>query len=179
MPKNSINSLIEKTSHKDNGAFEVLYKEMRKPVYYYALHFCGNHAIAEDVMQDTFITIWSKSTSFIPQGNGRSWILSIAKNKTLDIMKKANRSCSLDDIGDMCVEDNRINSFENKTMLDGLFQILNRKELDVVILRHIVGLSLTEISKEKNMKKGTVFWTYNTAIKKLRNAYERMKYDEK
>lgn len=88
MPKNNINYLIVKTAHGDNEAFEALYKEMRKPVYYYVLHFCGNHSIAEDVMQDTFITVWSKSSSFIPQGDGRSWILFVAKNKTLDILKK-------------------------------------------------------------------------------------------
>lgn len=174
MTKNSINSLIIKTAHGDNGAFEALYKEMRKSVYYYALHFCGNHAIAEDVMQDTFITIWSKSSSFIPQGDGRSWILSIAKNKTLDVIKKSNRNCSLDDIGDICGEDSQLNSFENETVLDNLLRILNNKELDIVILRHIVGLTLTEIAKEKDMKKGTVFWTYNSAIKKLRVESERI-----
>ena len=144
MPKNSINYLIVKTAHGDNAAFEELYKEMRKPVYYYALHFCGNPSIAEDVMQDTFITIWSKSSSFIPQGDGRSWILSIAKNKTLDILKKSNRTCSLDYIGDVGGEDG------------------------------IVGLTLTEIAKEKDMKKGTVFWMYNRAVKKLRLESERM-----
>lgn len=90
-----------KTALRDNEAFENLYNEMRKSVYYYALHFCNNYAIAEDVMQDTFITIWSKSSSFIPKGDGRSWILSIAKNKTLDAMKKLNRNCSLEEIGDI------------------------------------------------------------------------------
>ena len=62
MPKNNINYLIVKTTHGVNEAFEALYKEMRKPVYYYVLHFCGNHSIAEDVMQDKFIKVWSKSS---------------------------------------------------------------------------------------------------------------------
>lgn len=174
MPKNSINYLIVKTAHGDNAAFEELYKEMRKPVYYYALHFCGNPSIAEDVMQDTFITIWSKSSSFIPQGDGRSWILSIAKNKALDILKKSNRTCSLDYIGDVGGEDGKLNLFENKTVLDDLLRTLDNKELDIVVLRHIVGLPLTEIAKEKDMKKGTVFWMYNRAVKKLRLESERM-----
>ena len=174
MSKNRINSLILKTALRDNEAFENLYNEMRKSVYYYALHFCNDHVIAEDVMQDTFITIWSKSSSFIPKGDGRSWILSIAKNKTLDTMKKLNRNCSLEEIGDIFEVENPFNSFENETVLDGLLKILNEKELDIVILRHIVGLTLTEIAKEKAMKKGTVFWTYNSAIKKLRLESERI-----
>lgn len=80
----SINSLIVKTAHKDNDAFEKLYLGMKKSVYYYALRFCGNHDIAEDVMQDTFITIWDKSSTFIPTGDGRAWILSIAKHKAIN-----------------------------------------------------------------------------------------------
>ena len=60
MPKNSINYLIVKTAHGDNAAFEELYKEMRKPVYNYALHFCGNPSIAagyfyHDLEQKQFV----------------------------------------------------------------------------------------------------------------------------
>ena len=67
-----------------------------------------------------------------------------------------------------------MNLFENKTVLDGLLRTLDNKELDIVVLRHIVGLTLTEIAKEKDMKKGTVFWMYNRAVKKLRLESERM-----
>lgn len=100
--------------------------------------------------------------------------LSIAKNKTLDILKKSNRTCSLDYIGDVGGEDGKLNLFENKTVLDDLLRTLDNKELDIVVLRHIVGLTLTEIAKEKDMKKGTVFWMYNRAVKKLRLESERM-----
>ena len=62
----------------------MLYREMQKPVYYYALRFCGSHELAEDVLQDTFITVWSKSGSFVPNGNGHAWILTIAKNKAMN-----------------------------------------------------------------------------------------------
>lgn len=64
-------------------------------------------------------------------------------------------------------------------MLGELLRSLNSRESDIVMLRHIVGLSLTDIAKEKNIKKGTVFWTYNSAIKKLRKAYERIEHNEK
>lgn len=177
---NSINSLIIKTAHRDNEAFEQLYIEMKKPVYYYALRFCGNHDIAEDVMQDTFITIWSKSSTFLPSGSGRAWILSIAKNKTLDIMKKNQRECSLEEIEMEYSDDNQLlNAFDEKTILGELLRSLNSRESDIVVLRHVVGLNLTEIAKEKNIKKGTVFWLYNSAIKKLRKAYERIEHNEK
>lgn len=176
---NTINSLILRIARRDNEALSELYQEMRKPVYYYALHFCGSHEIAEDVMQDTFITVWSKSGSFIPKGSGRAWILSIAKNKTLNIIKQNRRLCAFDQSEDLIVsEDCFLNAFEAKSVLNDLLRTLTGRESDIVMLRHVVGLSLTEIAKEKNMKKGTVFWTYNNAIKKLRKTLERIEHDE-
>ena len=83
-------------------------------------------------------------------------------------------NCSLDDIVDVGEEDGQLKLIENEAMLDGLLRTLSNKELDIVILRHIVGLTLTEIAKDKNMKKGTVFWTYNSAIKKLSIESERI-----
>lgn len=180
MSHSSINSLIIKIAHRDNEAFEKLYLEMKKPVYYYALRFCGNHHIAEDVMQDTFITIWGQSSTFIPTGNGRAWILSIAKHKTIDILKKDQKVCSLEEIELECVDDNQLlNAFEEESVLGELLRSLNSRESDIVMLRHIVGLNLTEIAKEKDIKKGTVFWIYNSAIKKLRKAYEGIERNEK
>lgn len=174
MPKDSTNALIMMTAQGDTAAFETLYRQMRKPVYFYALHFCGDHALAEDVMQDTFVTVWGKSSSFTPRGDGRSWMLSISKNKALDALKKQKRLSSLDELGDAGCDDRRLASFENKTVLDDLLRILNAKQSDVVLLRHVVGLSLTEIARELNMKKGTVFWMYNNAIKKLRAEAKRI-----
>lgn len=180
MLRNSINSLIIKIAHRDNEAFEELYLVMRKPVYYYALRFCGNHSIAEDVMQDTFITIWSKSNLFMPNRNGYYWILNIAKNKTIDIIRKEQRHCSLDEVDQEFYEDNYLlSAFSDKIILGQLLRSLNNRESDIVILRYIVGLTLTEIAREKNMKRGTVFWLHNSAIKKMRKAYERIEFNEK
>ena len=178
---NSINSLIIKTAHSDKESFEKLYMEMRKPVYYYALRFCGNHEIAEDVMQDTFITLWSKSGLFVPNGNGRAWILTIAKNKTLDIIKKNKRLIFLEETNKPYEDEiyDLSDVIDEKTTLGELLKTLSSKESDIVVLRHIIGLSLSEIAEEKNMKRGTIFWTYNSAIKKLRKAYERIEQNEK
>lgn len=174
MPGDNINALIIKTARGDTAAFEALYRQMRKPVYFFALHFCGDHALAEDVMQDTFVTVWSKSSTFTPRGDGRSWMLSIAKNKALDALKKQNRLGSLDELGEVGCDDRRLDLLENKTALDDLLRILNARQLDVVLLRHVVGLTLTEIARELDMKKGTVFWMYNSAIKKLRAEAKRI-----
>ena len=183
MAQHSINSLILNTAHSDREAFEKLYLEMQKPVYYYALRFCGSHELDEDVLQDTFITIWSKSGSFVPNGNGRAWILTIAKNKALNAVKQNQHVLSLEetDISDMPYQDDDnllFNAIDAKTTLGELLNTLNKREADIVLLRHAVGLTLTEIAAEKNMKRGTVFWAYNAAIKKLRKAYERMGQNE-
>ena len=49
-----------------------------------------------------------------------------------------------------------------------MLECLSDKERDIVILRVICGFTLTEISREKNLPKGSVFWSYNNEKKKLK-----------
>lgn len=151
MTRHSIDSLILKTAHSDREAFQTLYLEMQKPVYYYALRFCGSHELAEDVLQDTFITVWSKSGSFVPSGNGRAWILKIAKNKAINAVKQNQRVLPLEEADIPCQDNDGLlfNAIEAKTTLGELLNTLNKREADIVILRHTVGLTLTEIAAER------------------------------
>ncbi len=179
MTQPSINALILQTAHGDREAFAQLYQTMQKPVYYYALRFCGSHDLAEDVLQDTFVSVWSKSGSFVPSGSGRAWILTIAKHKAINARKQNQRVLSLEDTDaeDLQPRDpdsSLLDAIDAKTTLGELLNTLNRRDADIVLLRHAIGLTLTEIAAEKGMKRGTVFWAYNSAIKKLRKAHERM-----
>jgi DNA-directed RNA polymerase specialized sigma24 family protein len=75
------------------------------------------------------------------------------------------------------MQDSNVLSYEFETSLDDdetyieLLRPLNQKERDIVILRLTVGLTLTEISREMNLPKGSVFWTYNNAMKKLKKLH--------
>ena len=59
------------------------------------------------------------------------------------------------------------------TGIDALHMMegLSAREKNIVLLRLLGDMTLTEVASELNIPKGTVFWTYNNAVKKMRKQY--------
>ncbi len=172
MRNQEMNNYIIALTRGDKAALERLYAEMSRPVYFYALRLCGDTAMAEDVMQDTFLAVWHYADTFAAQStqNGRAWLFTIAKNKTLDRLRDRKRHTSMGDRDEWVDARQPVESMLSELAFWQRLSPLSEKERDVVSLRLLAGMTLTEVAEELTMPKGTVFWTYNQAIKKLRNA---------
>ncbi len=160
-------NLILSLASGNIGALECLYDDLSKPVYFYAFRLCQNREIAEDVMQETFLTVWEKATSFSAQ-NGRSWIFTIAKNKTLDKLRDRSKRVEWNETEHLS-EDSSIETALSDMAFWQRLSPLSERERDVVSLRLLSGFTLTEVANELGVPKGTVFWIYSNAIKKLKN----------
>lgn len=171
--------LMKRIALGEKAALEELYKEMSKPVYYYALHLVGDPDTAEDVMQDTFVSVMRSSSSYDIKEKGRSWIFTIAKNKALDQIRKNRGSVSLQDTEDITDPSDFSVRSDSKTDVMKMLDTLSKKERDIVMLRLFGDMTLTEVSGQLGLPKGTVFWTYNNAIKKLKKRYTGGEENEK
>src|SRR6266568_3205772 len=59
-------------------AMDSLYERYHRILYSLAYRMVADHQIAEDLLQDAFLSVWKRSTSFSPQaGAARSWLISI------------------------------------------------------------------------------------------------------
>lgn len=89
----SISGLIEDSARRDAGAFEALYSQTSAKLFAIALRICRDRAMAEDVLQETFVAIWRGATTFDPQrGDGFAWLGAIARHRALDAVRKRGRS---------------------------------------------------------------------------------------
>ena len=167
MTNREIERLIDGVRRGDGNASETLYREFSGSIYFFVLRIVGNETAAEDIMQDTFIAILQKSDRYTPRGKPAAWIFSIAKNKAIDHLRGQGRYVPL--------EEEILPSSDARELSDDawpeLLRTLNEKERDIVILRVLDGYTLTEIARNPGMPKGTVFWTYNNAMKKLRKEF--------
>lgn len=69
-----------------------LYARMRDPLFAYAASVLGDRDAAEDVVADTFERAWSKHRRFSSRrGSAESWIWAIARNRTLDELRRRSR----------------------------------------------------------------------------------------
>lgn len=73
--------LLARTAAGDREAFAALYRRRRPDVYRFALHMCGAHATAEDIVQEVFLAVIQQAARFDPARAGAlTWLLGIARN---------------------------------------------------------------------------------------------------
>lgn len=80
--------LIKKYLKGDEKSLEVLIRRYLKPVYNFVFRYVGDTGEAEDITQQTFISIWRNLKKFNPEKNFKTWIFSIAKNASIDFLRK-------------------------------------------------------------------------------------------
>ena len=73
----------------DEEAFTTLYRRRQGPVYRFALQMTGNNMIAEDVTQEVFMALISKTAKYDPaRGTLASFLYGIARNMVLRRLEK-------------------------------------------------------------------------------------------
>src|SRR5215210_5511768 len=71
----------------DVRAFDALVKRHRPAVTSLARHACGPD-LADDVTQAAFISLWQHRGKYVAgRGSPRSWLLAIARNRGIDMMR--------------------------------------------------------------------------------------------
>ena len=80
--------LIARTLDGDREAFGILVQRYRTLVIGVAYRICGNTVVAEDIAQETFVRVWTKLSTFRPEGNFKGWLCRIAANLTIDALRK-------------------------------------------------------------------------------------------
>ncbi len=73
-------------------AMEPLYHRYSRILYSLAYRMVADHQVAEDLLQEAFLAVWRRATSYSPQsGAVRSWIVSILHHRTIDYLRSVRR----------------------------------------------------------------------------------------
>jgi RNA polymerase sigma-70 factor, ECF subfamily len=81
--------LLGAVARGDEAAFERLYTETRAKLYGVLLRILGRPALAEEVMQETYLKVWTMADRFDPMlASPITWMVAIARNRAIDIVRK-------------------------------------------------------------------------------------------
>ena len=144
--------------------FDNIYEEYFDRVYYKVLSVVKNNDDAEDICQETFISVYKNLSKFREESNIYTWIYRIAINKTYDFFKKRKLEFEINDDVLSLPED--VN-FDTKVILEEKLKLISEKEREIVILKDIYGYKLKEIAEMKNMNLSTVKSVYYKALKDM------------
>ena len=164
-----LDDLITKVSKGDKTAFAALYSETRSSVYAFALSLLKNSSVAEDVMQDTYVSIFRSAVGYKTQGKPMAWILTITKNLAYMALRKHEaKNVSIEDCGDVFAADDQYAESDRKLMLKTAMSVLSDQERQIVVLHAVSGLKHREIAELLDMPLATVLTKYNRSLAKMK-----------
>ena len=83
--------LLAKSMAGDRAAFRLLVERYSGEVFQFVLRFTRSAAVAEDVVQETFLQVYQSAGSFDPKRSFRPWLFAIAANKARDQLRSSSR----------------------------------------------------------------------------------------
>jgi RNA polymerase sigma-70 factor, ECF subfamily len=144
--------------------------------YTLALRILGDPARAEDVVQDAFVKVWTRASSFdAARGSLRTWLLAVVRNRAVDYLRgTAGREREeLELLVELRAEGEGADpwrevseSLERKAVRDAL-GVLPREQRQAIELAYYGGYSQQEISRMVNVPLGTIKSRTRLAMEKL------------
>lgn len=169
MAHNDINELVKQLQNGDITAFDDIYYQTKSIVYYSIFIILKDTQLSEDIMQDTYLKALSKIHSYKRKAHFKSWLVTIAKNLALNEYNRRKRETLIDISENEYIFGGTASNAENEVLIKQIFKILSDFEKEVVMLHVIGDMKHREIAKILDKPLGTITWTYNKAIKKLRD----------
>ena len=122
--------LVAAAQQGSDAAFDALFRRYRDRITAYARGIVSDHARAEDIVQDVFMSALRSLRATERDVAFKPWIYEIAKNACIDHLRRARRTAevSIDSDDFSPVDEGRLSSGEAST--DAAYS--TREELDVL-----------------------------------------------
>lgn len=164
--------IIKRITKGENKALEELFLLYKEKIFRMALAILGDRFLAEDVVQETFLRVQQNVKSYQFRNSEREWIMTIAHNIAIDILRKRKKEIAQEEItGQKEIPDAVIDS-DNDTGFLQLIEPLNELDRQIVSLHLISGLKHREIAHILNMSVSSVKKRYERAIKRIAHEME-------
>lgn len=159
----------------DKQGLKEIYDEYGKMIYQCAFQILRSKQDSEDVASDFFLKLWSIADTYCFGGRHKRWLVTIARNMALDLLKKRSREQLVIDgeaeegvrnepADSVSAEDTAV---ENMAVAEALKR-LEVSEREIVNMKIFADMTFKDIAAVLDKPIGTVTWKYRNAIAKLR-----------
>ena len=180
--------LIVLVERRDADAFAILYDRHGGAAYSLAHRIVGDPAVAEDVTQEAFLSLWRSGGRFdAARGSVRSWTLGIVRNRAIDALRRASGPAPKLDLDDDAALEGRASGEltdaaairrETAQRVRGALGELPDEQSQVIGLAYFGGFTHSEIAEMLGMPLGTVKGRMRLGLEKIRTMLgERMGID--
>lgn len=169
-----LSQLLARAGMGDRAAFAALYEKSSPHLFAVILRICRDRAQAEDILQEVYVNVWRAASGFdAAQSQPLTWLTSIARNRAIDSLRRAQTQPQLQtstitgaddedsDVYDQTADDRPgplelLSEAADARALWKCMQDLSPPQRQSVALAFYDGLSHAEVAEKMGQPLGTV-----------------------
>lgn len=158
----------------DKQGLKEIYDEYGKMIYQCVFQVLHSSHDAEDVTSDFFLKLWKIADTYCFGGKHKRWLVTIARNMALDLIKKQSHEQLTINNDDEDFRDEPADTVSTEETVTGKMAVaealerLEESEREIVNMKIFADMTFKDIAAVLEKPIGTVTWKYRNAIAKLR-----------
>ena len=184
-----LSQLLARAGLGDRAAFATLYEKTSAHLFAVVLRISRDRAQAEDILQEVYVNVWRAASGFdAAQAQPLTWLTSIARNRAIDSLRRAQTQPQLQtaianddeetDVYDAVADETpgpleMLSRASDARALSHCMQALTAQQRQSVALAFYDGLSHAEVAEKMRQPLGTVKSWVRRALMSLKSCLER------
>jgi len=169
-------SLVRLAQAGDSRAIMTLVERYQGTVYRFGRRMCPSEPDAEDVLQETLLTLVQKIGEFRGDASLSSWLFTIVRSRCRLRRRRADRQAS--SVGSEPLDssprpDETVSALELRGIVEAAVSELEPKYREVLLLRDVEGLSAAEVGEALRLSVAAVKSRLHRARAQVRELVER------
>ena len=162
-PPDDLGGLLRATAEGDRDAFERLYQLTSPRLLAVALRVVQERSMAEEVLQEAYLNIWSKARQHGPEQSAIGWMVTVVRHRAIDRLRAESKESERRG-GDSSVE----SIAQSTAVLPSAFDLrpgsrmshcleaLEPKRRKALLMAYYLGHTQEELSQHLGVPLGTV-----------------------
>ena len=178
-------ALLALAAHEDEGALAELYDRYGRPAYGLALRIVRDPALAEDAVQEAFLTLWRTAKSFrSDRARPSTWILTLVHRRAVDLVRREERrraaplETSEEPEAYGPATDEEIELTDRRRIVQEALRQLPDDQREALELAYYGGLTQSELAERLAVPLGTIKSRMFAGLRRLRDLLAEAGLDE-
>lgn len=173
--------LFRVANARDRAAFAVIFDHFAPRVKSFMMRKGVSAELAEDLVQETMIAVWSKAALFAPErGAASTWVFTIARNLRIDRLRRESAAhfTDLEDFdapSDDMPGDEAMNRCQEDSQVAKALAQIPPEQRELLILSYVDDVPQSMIAERLNLPLGTVKSRMRLAYRRMRKLLEAVK----
>ena len=169
--------LMDLVAEGEAKAFEVIFDRHSGPAFSLAYRMCGRRAMAEDVVQEAFLSLWRSGGRYDRRrGSVRTWVLGVVHNRAIDAFRRGlvrdSRNVPDEGLAEQLPAaehtENEVVRRDEAMRVRSVLHELPPEQRQVIELAYFGGFTHSEISEMLSLPAGTVKGRMRLGLSKMR-----------